>query len=59
VVFIPRKPHPNGLLVYCNVTFVNHPIKKGHVLPWILDMYPHIKTGDVAPIHAVEMFMKR
>src|SRR5262245_45233855 len=27
VVYIPRKPHPNGLLEYLTVTFVKHPVR--------------------------------
>ena len=29
VVFIKRKPHPNGLLTYILASYVDHPCKKG------------------------------
>src|SRR5690606_26528256 len=59
VVFIPRKPHPNGLLLYAAVTMVDNPIKKGGVLPFVLDMLPHLTSGDFSPAEAVETFIQQ
>ena len=59
VVYILRKPHPNGLLEYLLVTYVNHPKKRNKKLPYILDIIPHVKAGDSSPTEAVKEFMKR
>jgi hypothetical protein len=58
-VYIPRKPHPNGLLVYLLVTCIEHPIKSDHVLPFIIGIKPHLWQGDSAPQDAIQTFMKQ
>ncbi len=59
VTYIPRKPHPNGLLDYLLVTYVSHPTKIKSVLPFILDIKPHLCEGDMAAQNAIRHFMKR
>ena len=58
VVFIPRKPHPNGLLLYLCATFINHPYENTK-LPYILDILPHLKSCDISPHSALNDFLKR
>ena len=44
-VFLPRNPHPNGLLFYIAATKVDdHTQKK--TLPWMLAIFPHLVPGD-------------
>lgn len=59
VTYIPRKPHPNGLLLYQLVTYVQHPAKSDSVLPWILDICPHLQTNDCSAQDSVRYFIKR
>lgn len=59
VVYIPRKPHPNGFLVYLLATFLQHPIKTNRVIPYILDFIPHVQVGDIAPSKAFCSFLDR
>jgi hypothetical protein len=59
VVFIPRKPHPNGLLVYLLASFINHPVRPDSKVPFILDILPHLKVGDAAPVDAFCKFIDR
>lgn len=58
LAFIPRKPHPNGLLIYVASCLVNHAFSaKG--LPYILDMLPHLAAGDTAPHDTLVQFKNR
>ena len=43
-VFIPRKPHPNGLLAYgqCTWTYVGPTLKK---MPVLIDVQPYCTPG--------------
>jgi hypothetical protein len=59
VAYIPRKPHPNGLLGYLLLTPVDHPGKPRKGLPYILDILPHVSIGDSAPQDVVRKFMER
>ena len=59
VVFIPRKPHPNGLLLYQAVTIVPNPKDASRTLPYILDIFPHVQQGDSAPTDAFLTFLDR
>lgn len=59
VVYIPRKPHPNGLLEYLYATYVENPVRNDSVLPYIVDIKPHLQVGDVNPISAVLDFLPR
>jgi hypothetical protein len=59
VVYIPRKPHPNGLENFLLVTPVAHPAKQEKGLPYILDIYPHLTQNDAAPQSVVELFATR
>ena len=45
VQYIPRKPDPNGLLLYLLSTYVD---SNGHQekLPFVLDFFPHLSVGD-------------
>ncbi len=59
VMFIPRKPHPNCLLIYLLATYLDHPARNGSILPFVLNILPHLKTDDASPqqsvIKAMEM----
>lgn len=59
VVWIPRKPHPNGLENFLAVTMVEHPAKVNGGLPYILDIIPHLRPNDIAPADAVRQVMQR
>ena len=60
VTFIQRKPHPNGLLEYLLVTYVQHPARINSVLPYVLDIQPHLQVGDASPSEAaMRAFMSR
>jgi hypothetical protein len=59
VVFIPRKPHPNGLECFLTCSYISHPIKKDKVLPFVVDILPHLKMGDLSPTGAVQQTMAR
>ena len=59
VVYIPRKPHPNGLLLYQAMSFIKHPTKSNSVLPFILDTLPHLQVGDINACQTVEMIISR
>lgn len=59
LAYIPRKPHPNGLLFYLGVTFIDHPVQENSILPFVVDLLPHLKVGDISPIKAVEKIMQR
>ena len=64
VVFIKRKPHPNGLELFLFSSFINHPhdhplngsIRK---MPYIVDCLPHLQVGDVASNNAFALFRNR
>jgi hypothetical protein len=58
-VNIPRKPHPNGLLLYMCASYQIHPTKPHKKIPFIVDILPHIQVGDSAPILAVQQIIKR
>lgn len=59
VTHIPRKPHANGLIEYLFVTYVDNPARRNSVLPYIVDILPHIQVGDVNPVKAVQDFLPR
>jgi hypothetical protein len=59
VVYIPRKPHPNGLEIFLVATSVEHPARQNKGLPFIVDMRPHLTQGDSNPQETFEFFMKR
>ena len=59
VVYIPRKPHPNGLLLYLSCSWLPHPIYVNSAIPVIIDLIPHLKPHDVSPSIAIEEIMKR
>lgn len=58
-VYIPRKPHSNGLLIYLACTFINHPAKENTVLPLIVDMLPHLRVGDISANNALQLIIYR
>jgi hypothetical protein len=58
VVFIPRKPHPNGLEIFLATTPADHPSSTQEHLPFTLDIIPHLKYGDNAPTDVFRSFMK-
>jgi hypothetical protein len=49
-MYIPRKPHPNGLLVYLLATYVKNPNSNDEdkKLPLIINMLPRVKC-DLSP----------
>lgn len=59
VVFIPRKPHPNGLLLYQLATAVEHPIKSYKKLSFIVDTIPYATMQSVNATEAVKQFVNR
>jgi hypothetical protein len=59
VVYIPRKPHPNGLEAFLLAGYVPHPARENAVLPFIIDIYPHLTVGDCPPQDVVRTFMQR
>jgi hypothetical protein len=59
VIFIPQKPHPNGFLIYLLVTYTHHPVYRTERIPFILDILPHVTTGDAAPVDAIKKMLAR
>lgn len=59
VTYIPRKPHPNGLLIYLACTFISHPTKLNSKLPYIIDIWSHLKVGDIGPQTAFMAILDR
>lgn len=57
MMFMPRKPHHNGLLIYCAAGAVKGH-KRNKVIPYMLMMMPHLQVGDSAPYNAVKSFMR-
>jgi hypothetical protein len=58
VMYVPRKPHPNGLEVFLVTTPVEHETSSSEHLPYIIDILPHLQKGDNAPTDIVQKFMK-
>jgi hypothetical protein len=48
VIYMPRKPHPNGLFLYLLATYVKCPIDQSRKLPVILDYEAHLRVGDTS-----------
>jgi hypothetical protein len=59
LVYIPRKPHPNGLFLYLGVLYIPHPTEENSVLPFIIDIIPHLKVNDISPTEAVKQMIQR
>jgi len=59
VKFIPRKPHPNGLLEYILASYITHPCRSNSILPIILDIVPHVKMCDYSPTEAAIILKNR
>lgn len=59
VVFIPRKPHPNGLLLYQAVTYIQHPINPAKKIPYLFDTLPYLKIGDARSIQNLQKIKER
>ena len=59
VVYIPRKPHPNGLLLYQGATYIQHPLNPTKKLPYLVETLPHLQVGDIAPIENVKKMKER
>lgn len=57
LIYIPRKPHPNGLLSYMMATYFEFDSIRS--LPYILDFQVHLKVGDVSPQTVVSGFINR
>ena len=58
VQYIPRKPDPNGLLLYLLTTYVK---SNGHhqKLPFELDFFPHLTVGDAELTELVASSVER
>jgi len=54
VVYIPRKPHPNGLL---NFLFATKSSNTG--LPYVIDFQPHLTHPQLTPSEIVRLFVAR
>ena len=59
MVYILRKPHPNGLLIYLACTWIDHSLYVGSKVPLIIDMIPHLQVQDTSPIDIIRTVMKR
>lgn len=60
VQYIPRKPHPNGLLVYLLASHVVNPLyDNDSVLPFVVDFEPHLTSGDCGPQKALKACLER
>jgi len=59
VVFIKRKPHPNGLLLHLGSTYVEHPVRRDSRLPFLVEMLPHLTVGDSNPSNAIQKMFQR
>jgi hypothetical protein len=59
VIYMPRKPHPNGLFLYLLATYVKCPIDQSRKLPVILDYEAHLRVGDTSPQEVVLKFLRR
>jgi hypothetical protein len=57
-MYIQRKPHPNGLLLYLLVCAVEH-VGRANGLPFILDFLPHLVINDTAPDDTIMQFKQR
>jgi hypothetical protein len=58
VIYKPRKPHPNDLLLYLLATYVKCPIDQSKKLPVILDYEAHLRVGDTSPQKVVLKFLR-
>lgn len=54
--FIPRKPHPNGLLVYGLAGYFN---VNQHQLPYVLDFEPYVLDNKVSAQDAMMLLFRR
>ena len=57
-MFMQRKPHPNGLLIYLLACAVEHP-GCSNGMPFVLDFLPHVVVNDTAPDDTVLQFKER
>jgi hypothetical protein len=58
-MYIQRKPHKNGLMIYQAVSYIDSPLYSDLIIPFIVDMSPHLIVGDGAPVDVVYKFMNR
>jgi hypothetical protein len=59
VVYIPRKPHPNGLEAFILSSFFDHPTEANRKMPYIIDCLPHLQVGDVHSGNVFALFRQR
>lgn len=57
VMFLPRKPHPNCILIYLLATYLQHPIRQQSCIPFILNILPHLKV-DASPQESLRKTME-
>jgi hypothetical protein len=58
-VYMPRKPHPNGLLSHLLCCSIPNPIVANETIPFVLDIIPHLEMHDYSAKEVVEAFMDR
>lgn len=59
LVYIPRKPRPNGLLNYCLAASFINPWNTNETLPFIIDMVPYLSQPPPGHFDVVRLFMQR
>ncbi len=57
-MFLPRKPSPNGMLIWTVATFVEHPVKTKQKIPYFVQFIPHLKPNDGGTTFATQVFMR-
>lgn len=58
-VFIPRKPHPNGLLIYVATSYIISPVSTNTKIPYMVDFCPHFQVRDINATLAIQKFIER
>jgi hypothetical protein len=56
-VYVPRKPHPNGLECFLACTYVENPGNAAQV-PYVCSIVPHLKANDYTSIGAAEKIVR-
>jgi hypothetical protein len=56
VVYIPRKPHSNGSEAFLAVTYVDHLASSHSFLPFLVDIFLHLRTNNCPPQNIAHHF---
>jgi hypothetical protein len=59
VVYIERKPHPNGLEVWPACSYIVHPSRPNSKVPFIVDFIPKLTVSDTSSPSIVQQIMQR